>query len=293
MRHRELGASLKDFWWIRHVVDHVLERRGEQFYELNNTSLQRSREQEHGYAARGYGLPQFLDEVAAAFRLTPDELRRGLKGVERSWLSKDWLIDALAKSSAPLDEIRTTHSRDLPEQNRPLSSEEGATLDLASEAFDNEEYETAAPLFQRVLQTGERAAIRSFLGVSHLRIALTKAHEAHLTALDQALVETKMAVSLDCEDATHFIHLGNVYFESSLHRKAVDFYDAALELDPESAETFHNLGHCYKAEGNVAKAIECFEAFVARAEEAGYGAAVKAVEAELAPLRRERRTNNR
>jgi cytochrome c-type biogenesis protein CcmH/NrfG len=60
-----------------------------------------------------------------------------------------------------------------------------------------------------------------------------------------------------------WIQLGNVYFDSDQHEKAIQAYQKALELNPADANVWTDLGIMYRRSGNPQKALECFDKAIA------------------------------
>ena len=74
-----------------------------------------------------------------------------------------------------------------------------------------------------------------------------------------------MIASLEDETAKNpqntqaWIQLGNEYFDSSQHEKAIWAYQKALELDPNNANVWTDLGVMYRRSGQPQKAIQSFD----------------------------------
>ncbi|MCL4852608.1 MAG: tetratricopeptide repeat protein, partial [Bryobacteraceae bacterium] len=63
------------------------------------------------------------------------------------------------------------------------------------------------------------------------------------------------------------------------------YFEKAVQADPDLLEAQLNLGRSYKMIGANTRARECFEAFLAKATPAEYGAIIPRIKAELAELR--------
>jgi cytochrome c-type biogenesis protein CcmH/NrfG len=80
---------------------------------------------------------------------------------------------------------------------------------------------------------------------------------------------SRMITALEDETAKNplnleaWIQLGNVYFDSNQHEKAIQAYQKALELNPADANVWTDLGIMYRRSGNPQKAIECFDKAIA------------------------------
>jgi cytochrome c-type biogenesis protein CcmH/NrfG len=81
--------------------------------------------------------------------------------------------------------------------------------------------------------------------------------------------KTRMIAALESETAKSplnleaWIQLGNEYFDTDQHEKAIRAYQKALELNPADANVWTDLGIMYRRNGNPQKAIECFDKAIA------------------------------
>jgi cytochrome c-type biogenesis protein CcmH/NrfG len=79
----------------------------------------------------------------------------------------------------------------------------------------------------------------------------------------------RMIAGLESETAKNplnleaWIQLGNEYFDTDQHEKAIRAYQKALELNPADANVWTDLGIMYRRNGNPQKAIECFDKAIA------------------------------
>jgi cytochrome c-type biogenesis protein CcmH/NrfG len=79
----------------------------------------------------------------------------------------------------------------------------------------------------------------------------------------------RMIAGLESETAKNplnleaWIQLGNEYFDTDQHEKAIQAYQKALELNPADANVWTDLGIMYRRNGNPQKAIECFDKAIA------------------------------
>lgn len=60
-----------------------------------------------------------------------------------------------------------------------------------------------------------------------------------------------------------WIQLGNQYFDSDQHEKAIRAYQKALEINPNNADVWTDLGVMYRRSGNPREAIACFDKAIA------------------------------
>jgi len=81
--------------------------------------------------------------------------------------------------------------------------------------------------------------------------------------------KSRMIAALESETAKNprnmeaWIQLGNEYFDSDQHEKAIQAYQKALEINPANANVWTDLGVMYRRSGNPQKAIECFDKAIA------------------------------
>ena len=61
------------------------------------------------------------------------------------------------------------------------------------------------------------------------------------------------------ENKSAWIELGNVYFDTAAHDKAIWAYNKALALDPNNANVWTDLGVMYRRSGKPEKAVEAFD----------------------------------
>ena len=84
-----------------------------------------------------------------------------------------------------------------------------------------------------------------------------------------APARSNMIASLEDETAKNpqntqaWIQLGNEYFDSSQHEKAIWAYGKALELDPNNANVWTDMGIMYRRSGKPQEAIQAFDKAIA------------------------------
>lgn len=61
------------------------------------------------------------------------------------------------------------------------------------------------------------------------------------------------------DDATAWASLGNLYFDTGNHQKAIEAYTRSLALNPNNANVITDLGVMYRRSGQPNKAIESFD----------------------------------
>jgi cytochrome c-type biogenesis protein CcmH/NrfG len=61
------------------------------------------------------------------------------------------------------------------------------------------------------------------------------------------------------DDVASWTSLGNLYFDTGNHQKAIVAYTRALELNPNNANVMTDLGVMYRRSGQPKKAIESFD----------------------------------
>lgn len=73
------------------------------------------------------------------------------------------------------------------------------------------------------------------------------------------IFELEKRTSETPDDVAAWIDLGNLYFDSGSHEKAIAAYTKALELNPDNADVMNDLGVMYRRAGQPKKAIEAFD----------------------------------
>ena len=66
-------------------------------------------------------------------------------------------------------------------------------------------------------------------------------------------------VAVNPGSAFSWTQLGNLYFDSDQHEKAIEAYQKSLSLEPNDPEVWTDLGIMYRLSGQPAKAIEAFD----------------------------------
>jgi len=61
------------------------------------------------------------------------------------------------------------------------------------------------------------------------------------------------------DDVSAWIQLGNLYFDSNNHQKAIDAYNKSLALNPNNADVITDLGVMYRRAGQPAEAVKTFD----------------------------------
>ncbi len=61
------------------------------------------------------------------------------------------------------------------------------------------------------------------------------------------------------DDVAAWTSLGNLYFDTGNHQKAIAAYNRSLELNPNNADVMTDLGVMYRRSGQPNKAIESFD----------------------------------
>lgn len=83
---------------------------------------------------------------------------------------------------------------------------------------------------------------------------------APVSTVDPAVVfAAEQATVKNPKDAHAWIHLGNLYFDSHQHQKAIDAYDKALALNPKNPDVLTDQGVMYKELHAPEKAVANFE----------------------------------
>jgi choline-sulfatase len=94
----------------------------------------------------------------------------------------------------------------------------------------------------------------------------------------------KWSLSTGDKSALAYNGLGLVFIQKRDMAEARGYFEKAVQLDPDLLEAQLNLGRLYKIIGANTRARACFEAFLAKASPAEYGAVISRVKAELADM---------
>lgn len=73
------------------------------------------------------------------------------------------------------------------------------------------------------------------------------------------ILEFEKITSENPEDATAWANLGNLYFDTGNHKKAIIAYQKSLELNPNNAQVIIDLGIMYRRTGQPKKAVAAFD----------------------------------
>ena len=65
------------------------------------------------------------------------------------------------------------------------------------------------------------------------------------------------------DNASAWIQLGHIYFDTDRYQQAIDAYEKALELNPNNADVLTDLGVMYRRSGQPGEAIKKFDMAVA------------------------------
>ncbi|NDV26621.1 tetratricopeptide repeat protein [Desulfovibrio sp. JC010] len=79
------------------------------------------------------------------------------------------------------------------------------------------------------------------------------------TGFTQQIEETKRQLESQPGSAQLWTRLGNLYFDSDRHDKAIEAYQKSLALEPDNAHVLTDLGVMYRRHGNPQKAVESFD----------------------------------
>lgn len=74
----------------------------------------------------------------------------------------------------------------------------------------------------------------------------------------QLVAQYKDIIAKDPKNYDALVALGNIYFDSGQHEKAIETYQKALELNPNDSNVRTDMGTMYRKIGNTDKAIETF-----------------------------------
>ena len=79
------------------------------------------------------------------------------------------------------------------------------------------------------------------------------------TDFAQQINETKRQLESQPDSANLWTRLGNLYFDTDQHSKAIEAYNKSLALQPANAHVLTDLGVMYRRNGNPQKAVESFD----------------------------------
>jgi cytochrome c-type biogenesis protein CcmH/NrfG len=87
------------------------------------------------------------------------------------------------------------------------------------------------------------------------------AEKDHGVSLERAaqILELEKKTKESPDDAAAWTSLGNLYFDTGNHQKAITAYTRSLELNPNNADVITDLGVMYRRSGESKKAIELFD----------------------------------
>lgn len=76
--------------------------------------------------------------------------------------------------------------------------------------------------------------------------------------VESRIADLEKAVGANPESLRDLIQLGNEYFDSGRHQKAVETYRKALALDPRNADVVTDMGVSYRKLGRPGEAVAAF-----------------------------------
>ena len=77
------------------------------------------------------------------------------------------------------------------------------------------------------------------------------------------IFELEKITNQNPNDAEAWIQLGNLYFDSENHEKAINAYQKSLALKPDNADVLTDMGVMYRRSGKPAEAIKAFDKAIA------------------------------
>jgi tetratricopeptide (TPR) repeat protein len=134
------------------------------------------------------------------------------------------------------------------------ADEQSRLLERANASYAGRRPLEAVQLYREYLaHYPDRADVRVFLGAALF----------NLKKPDEALEETRRALSLDKHYALAYVLEGRIYAEGGHWEMAQQAFGAALRLNPRDRETWYFSGRAYYDENRFDKAVEAFERSVA------------------------------
>lgn len=79
--------------------------------------------------------------------------------------------------------------------------------------------------------------------------------------------EAERMIKAQPDSAPLWTKLGNLYFDTDQHDKAIEAYNKSLEIKPDDAHVLTDLGVMYRRHGNPEKAVEFFDKAILAAPE--------------------------
>jgi cytochrome c-type biogenesis protein CcmH/NrfG len=77
--------------------------------------------------------------------------------------------------------------------------------------------------------------------------------------LSQTIVELELQTAQNPSDVTAWTQLGNLYFDTDQHKKAINAYKKSLELNPQNADIWTDMGVMYRRNKQPLEAIKAFD----------------------------------
>src|ERR1700722_18571041 len=140
----------------------------------------------------------------------------------------------------------------------PGADDETRLLDRANAAYAGRRPLEAVQLYREYLaHYPDRADVRVFLGAALF----------NLEKPDEALEETRRALSLDKSYALAYVLAGRIYAEGNHWELAQQAFGEALRLNPRDRETWYFSGRAYYDENRFDKAVEAFRRSLALGNE--------------------------
>jgi len=80
---------------------------------------------------------------------------------------------------------------------------------------------------------------------------------------EERIAMFEKAVAQNPEDADTWKELGNLYFDTERHAKAIEAYNKSLAIKPDNPNVLTDLGVMYRRTGKPEKAVEAFDRAIA------------------------------
>lgn len=140
------------------------------------------------------------------------------------------------------------------EAANPQPASKSSQVQEADAAFDAEDYEKAAKLYQAAIDAGKAKGSDLVYLYTSLGLSYDK-----LDRFDEAIVAYRKALDIDPKAHEVWVNLGVVYRLKGDYDQAIAHYQKALDINPKYAEAHSSLGTLYLLQGDAQAAIDKFE----------------------------------
>jgi TolA-binding protein len=136
------------------------------------------------------------------------------------------------------------------------SSPKPTTIELASAALEQNNYQTAIELLEADRNRDSESFIRA--REIHSKALVGRAEQVALSSPLEAERMLRKAIEIDSKNIDAYQLLGKMYTRSKDYAMAIEAYQAAVTLDPKLSDAFFNLGYIYATSGMYDDAEKLF-----------------------------------